>query len=231
MPGAILAGGEGQRIQAVSVCKPLAEVHGEAMIARLLRQMKALGIGPIWVALRSQNKAAEKALAMVKVPHVHCFFVETPSSMHTLWEVSQRVVLTSNEHLFVSMVDTIIREEDLKNYVKFCTSLKPNESAILVTPFIDDEKPLFVSIDDSGAVVDIGSQRGSLVTSGMYCLSHQVFSHLEYCINVGLHRMRNFLSYLNKNGHTLKAFTVPKTVDIDRPKDITVAENFLGENQ
>lgn len=198
------------------------------MVIRLLRQMKALGIGPIWVALRSQGKAA--ALAMVGDPHVHCFFVKTPSSMHTLWEVSKRMVLTSHEHLFVSMVDTIIKEEDLKNYVRFCASLKPNESAILITPFIDDERPLFVSIDDSGAIVDIGSQRGGLVTSGMYCLSHKVFGCLEDCINVGMHRMRNFLSYLHENGHTLKAFTVPKTLDIDRPEDITAAENFLKES-
>ena len=229
---AILAAGEGSRIKHISEHKPMVKLLGKPMIERLIAQMKACGANQFTIAFNTaEKKMPFTTLAALGSQGINHFFVDTPSSMHTLYEVLKRANL-SEGHILVSMVDTIIKEKDFINYCQHCQNIKEGESSILITSFIDDEKPLTVQVDGKGQVVgfDTAVESGSSVTSGMYYFSSDILPHLEKCINSGVFKMRNFLAVLLKSGHKINSFLVPKTVDIDRPEDVQAAENFLRED-
>lgn len=125
------------------------------------------------------------------------------------------------------MVDTILKPEDLKNFLGFCRSLDPGDCAVLVTPFVDDEKPLWVQVNAKGFVERFDSAQGQFVTSGMYFLAPRALERAAPMIAQGTHKMRNFLSKLVEDGIPIKTFVVAKTIDVDHPSDLNQAEEFL----
>ena len=227
---AILAAGEGLRIKEINEFKPLVKILGRPMIDRLVSQMSMARPKRFIVAMNTRERQIElKNLPAFSQNKVELFYVDTPSSMHTLYEVMKRAELGDNGHILISMVDTILKDGDFAAYFESAIKLGHSQSSVLVTSFIDDESPLIVELNEQQEVLKFGGplQEGSVVTSGMYCLSSAVMPHLEDCINNDMKKMRNFLSYLVTQGHTVKAFTIAKTLDVDRPSDVKVAEEFL----
>jgi NDP-sugar pyrophosphorylase family protein len=101
-----------------------------------------------------------------------------------------------------------------------------------VTSFVDDEKPLWVELDSSLTVTELGpAAKGSgWITSGMYFFHPEVYAHVAEARARGLGALREFLALLLERGCRLKGFPVEKSVDVDRPEDIEVAERFLKES-
>jgi len=149
--------------------------------------------------------------------------------MHSLFEVTKKLKLNQGEHFFVSMVDSIVAPEDSRRFLNFCATLPPDESALLVTRYIDDEKPLTLKTDDAGFIRTFQCPIDSdvLITSGVYYFSSNIITVLEDLIKEGHSKMRNFLSALIERNYKIKAFEVQKTLDIDRPEDIVSASEFL----
>ncbi len=227
---AILAAGEGSRLKSICEFKPMIPICGTPLVERVMERLLSLGVEQIVVAFNSHEKKMNwELLPSFKRPEVKIIFVDTPSSMHTLYEVLKELKPNKDDHILASMVDTIIKEKDFLNYFKSLESLQSNESCLLVTPFIDDEKPLTVKLNKQNIIEGFNCpiEAGTVVTSGMYGLSGAIFSHLEKELAGGTHKMRNFLASLIPVGHTLKGFVVEKTLDIDRPEDVKVAEDFL----
>lgn len=170
-----------------------------------------------------------KRLPSLMQRHIHYFFKSTPSSMHSLFEVVKKLNLMPGEHFFVSMVDSIVRPEDSRRFLQFCSGLPTDQSAILVTRFIEDEKPLTVKADDLGYVKSFQAplDEDALITSGVYYFSSNVVPVLEELIREGHSKMRNFLSALIERNYRIRIFEVQKTLDIDRPEDILSASEFL----
>ena len=170
-------------------------------------------------------------LPSLKILNVDFFFKSTPSSMHSLYEVSQRLDIQPGEHFFISMVDSIVKPEDAKKFHQFCLTLKNDESAIIVTPFIEDEKPLTLKVNSQNYITEFQCPitEDVLITSGVYYLSAQVLPLLKEMIQTGQMKMRTFLTELIKRNHKIKGFQISKTLDIDRPEDIQSAEAFLKE--
>jgi NDP-sugar pyrophosphorylase family protein len=129
------------------------------------------------------------------------------------------------------MADTVILPEDFTAFVRFCGSLGPAESAVLVTSFVDDEKPLWVDVDEGGRVTRFGSEKGRFVTSGMYFLSPAAMELALAEVSRGTHKMRNFLAKLVDSGEAVKLFAVSKTIDVDHPSDLEKAAQFLQADQ
>ena len=139
------------------------------------------------------------------------------------------------------MVDTVLKKEDLQSFLKFCSREHQGKTQLLVTPFVEDEKPLVVKVDGNrnekqSEIVQIGGtfEAGDVVTSGMYCFSPLVFDLFkgqskdqENQDLKNMNKMRNFLNFLLQNGFKMSSFRVEKTIDIDHPEDIKTAENFL----
>lgn len=125
------------------------------------------------------------------------------------------------------MADTIMKPADLRAFAQFCADLPANSCAVLVTPFVDDEKPLWVQVDSENFVTRFGSEPGPYVTSGMYFLSPEAMKNAQACVSQGMEKMRNFLADLVNKKVPIKTFVVSKTIDVDHPSDLQKAELFL----
>lgn len=227
---AILAAGEGSRLKSVTHFKPLASINGTPLLELTLQNLHFHDFSSTHIIFNHEEKSMDmKRLPSLMQRHIHYFFKSTPSSMHSLFEVAKKMKLTPDEHFFVSMVDSIVRPEDSKRFLQFCSTLPMDQSAIMVTRYIEDEKPLTVDADDQGYVksFQLPIEADSLVTSGVYYFSANVVQVLEELIREGHSKMRNFLSALIERNYRIKVFEVQKTLDIDRPEDILSASEFL----
>lgn len=220
----ILGAGLGSRLQGVATCKPLAMLGNESLLTRLITLLRHEGVENIHCALR--DELVEQSLRASLPGGCHYLFVNTESSLHTLAEVAASFT-PPPEHLFLTMADTVLHKEDFEGYFRFCQSLKTDECAILATHHIDDEKPLYVTLGTNGLITEFGSNPTNLVTSGMYCLSRSALGHIAGQVDSGMNKMRNFLSFLTAQKVPIKAYIVEKTVDVDHPRDLKQALEFL----
>ncbi len=224
-PLGILGAGLGSRLRSQAKTKPLVEIAGETLLARLQRQFRAAGITQISCALREELLSpADKAALPGAIDYI---FVNTESSLHTLVELAAKMRPQINT-LF-SMADTVMRTEDVAAFVHFCQGLEAHTCALLVTPHVDDESPLWVAVDEQGRVTSLGAEPARFVTSGMYFLSPEALQLGAEKLALGTHKMRNFLSFLLASKIPIKTFVVEKTIDVDHPSDLEKAKHFLTD--
>ena len=153
----------------------------------------------------------------------------TPSSMHSFWELSK---VMKPGKFCLTTVDTIFREEDFARYVAAFEADDKHDGLWAVTPFIEDEKPLYVDVDrrmNIKAFCDQAFDGAKYVSGGVYAMTDKAFPVLNECIDKGISRMRNFQRALIEAGMKLKAFSIDKIIDVDHASDIEVAQNFINE--
>ncbi len=228
----ILAAGEGTRLKSISPFKPIVKIYESPLLELTYQNLHFKDFNLVKIIFNEDElKMDISLLPSLKSHNTSYFFKNTSSSMHSLFEASNKLNLKSGEHFFVSMVDSIVKPHDAKKFHEFCKTIKDDESAILVTSFIEDEKPLTLKINNHGYISEFQCpiEKDVHITSGVYYFSDSVIPLLSEMINNGQTKMRNFLSELVKNKHKIKAFHVEKTLDIDRPEDIKTAESFLKE--
>jgi dTDP-glucose pyrophosphorylase len=158
---------------------------------------------------------------------LHLVVKTTPSSMHSLWHLS-RVIPQGK--FCLTTVDTIFREEDFKGYIEAFEADQDHDGMWAVTPFVDDEKPLWVDVDDQMGITafrDKAWDGARYVSGGVYAMTHEAFTVLDQCIEQGISRMRNFQRALIDACKHLQAYSIDKIVDVDHAEDIATAEAFL----
>ena len=237
MTFAVIAAGEGSRLasEGVSAPKPLVRVGGELMIDRLVRVFCDNGATRIVAACNQQMADVQKHFECIggRCSPVHFDFIvrSTPSSMHSLWELSP---LLGDEPFVLTTVDTVFREGEFADYVcRFRQLIASGEAEGLmgVTDYIDDEAPLYVDTDGQQSIVGFLDSCDSprYVSAGIYGLTPKSLVTLRKCIQRGESRMRNFQRALVSDGLRLRAFPFSKVLDIDHASDILKAEEFLRE--
>jgi NDP-sugar pyrophosphorylase family protein len=222
----ILGAGLGSRLRSEAGTKPLASLgEGETLLGLLLDRFLRAGASEIRCALRDELLTEKLRATLPRPAGVDYLFKDTDSSLHTLAELIRS--WPARSPTLFSMADTVMLPADFERFLAFCRSLPPGENAVLVTTFIDDEKPLYVRADGQGNAVSFGSEPTPLVTSGMYFLQPEAMEIALELVNSGTHKMRNFLSELAARGAPIKTFVVGKTIDVDHPSDLAKAAAFL----
>lgn len=229
---AIIAAGEGSRLaqEGVALPKPLVRLQGEPMIERLARIMSRHHAQSVSIIVNEQMTEVQEAVRRLDlgVP-LNLVVKTTPSSMHSFWHLS-RVIPPGK--LCLTTVDTIFREDDFARYIDAFEHDDTHDGLWAVTPFIDDEKPLYVEVDERMRVTAFSDERRPgtrLVSGGVYAMSDRAFAVLDRCIARGVSRMRNFQRALVDEGFALGAFVIDKIVDVDHAADIATAEAFLRQ--
>ncbi len=99
----------------------------------------------------------------------------------------------------------------------------------IVTDYIDDEKPLYVDVDNKMNITGFldNSDSCKYISGGIYGLTPKAIDTLESCVDAGQSRMRNFQRQLVTDNLNLKAFPFAKIVDVDHAEDIKKAEQFV----
>ncbi len=229
---AIIAAGEGSRLaqEGVAKPKPLVELSGEPMIMRLMNIFQRCNAESISVIINDFMPEVRQYLESISldVP-LNVVVKSTPSSMHSFWELSK---VMKPGKFCLTTVDTIFREEDFARYVSAFEADDKHDGLWAVTPFIEDEKPLYVDVDrrmNIKAFCDQAFDGAKYVSGGVYAMTDKAFPVLNECIDKGISRMRNFQRALIENGMRLKAFSIDKIIDVDHASDIEVAQNFINE--
>ena len=228
---AIIAAGEGSRLaqEGVTKPKPLVELQGEPMIGRLINLMLRCNAESISIIVNEHMTEVRQYLEGLTLPvPLNLVVKTTPSSMHSLWHLS-RVI--PNGKFCLTTVDTIFREEDFKEYIDAFESDCEYDGMWAVTPFVDDEKPLWVEVDDNMGITafrDKAWEGAKYVSGGVYAMTDKAFTVLDDCIERGISRMRNFQRALVEAGFSLQAYSIDKIVDVDHADDIATAEAFLA---
>lgn len=227
---AIIAAGEGSRLaqEGVAKPKPLVELSGEPMILRLMNIFMRCNAESISVIINDFMPEVRAFLNTLRldVP-LNVVVKSTPSSMHSFWELSK---VMKPGKFCLTTVDTIFREKDFAQYIAAFEADTRHDGMWAVTPFIEDEKPLYVDVDrrmNIKAFCDKPFEGAKYVSGGVYAMSDKAFPVLNDCIERGVSRMRNFQRALIDAGMKLKAFSIDKIIDVDHASDIAVAQDFI----
>ena len=227
---AIIAAGEGSRLaqEGVAKPKPLVELNGEPMIMRLINIFMRCNAQSISIIINDFMPEVKEFLNNIKldVP-LNIVVKSTPSSMHSFWELSK---VMKPGKFCLTTVDTIFREDDFARYIAASEANDTHDGMWAVTPFIEDEKPLYVDVDNDmniKAFCDKPFDGARYVSGGVYAMSHKAFPVLNNCIEQGISRMRNFQRALIAAGMHLKAYSIDKIIDVDHASDIAVANSFI----
>ena len=232
---AIIAAGEGSRLaqEGVKKPKPLVELCGEPMIGRLINIFVRCNAESVSVIVNQEMTEVQDYLKQLKatlpVP-LNIVVKSTPSSMHSFYELSR--VMPSGRFCLTT-VDTIFREDDLRHYIEAMEAASDCDGMMAVTPYVDDEKPLWVETDEALNIVNFRDQSfdgAKYISGGVYALSDKAVEVLERCMANGVSRMRNFQRALVADGLKLKAYPIAKILDVDHASDIEKAINFINGN-
>ena len=231
---AIIAAGEGSRLaqEGVKKPKPLVDLCGEPMIGRLINIFVRCNAESVSVIVNKEMTEVKAYLDSLKetlpVP-LNIVVKSTPSSMHSFYELTQ-VMKTGK--FCLTTVDTIFKEADFAKYITAFEADTSHDGMMAVTPFIEDEKPLYVDVDESfeiKAFKDSWYENAKYISGGIYALTDKSWTVLEECISSGVARMRNFQRALITAGLKLKAYPIEKILDVDHASDIEMAQQFIKE--
>ena len=228
---AIIAAGEGSRLaqEGVAKPKPLVELQGEPMIGRLINIMLRCHAESVSIIINEHMTQVREYLEKVELPvPLNLVIKTTPSSMHSFWHLSQ--VIPAGKFCLTT-VDTIFREQDFKGYIEAFEHDDSHDGMWAVTPFVDDEKPLWVETDPQMNITAFRDKKwdsATYVSGGVYAMTDKAFGVLDKCIEQGISRMRNFQRALVQEGFALQAYSIDKIVDVDHADDIVTAEAFLN---
>ena len=170
---AIIAAGEGSRLaqEGVAKPKPLVELQGEPMIGRLINIMLRCNAESISIIVNEHMTEVREYLESLELPvPLNLVVKTTPSSMHSLWHLSHVI---PEGKFCLTTVDTIFREEDFKGYIHAFEKDEDHDGMWAVTPFVDDEKPLWVEVDDQMNITafrDKGWDGAKYVSGGVYAM-------------------------------------------------------------
>jgi len=231
---AIIAAGEGSRLaqEGVKLPKPLVKLCGEPMIGRLINIMLRCHASSVSVIVNEYSTQVREYLESLQLPvPLNLVVKTTPSSMHSLWHLSK--VIPSGKFCLTT-VDTIFREEDFRGYIEAFEADDTHDGLWAVTPFVDDEKPLWVEVDPEMNITAFSDQRregAHYVSGGVYAMTDRAREVLDRCIEQGVSRMRNFQRALVDAGFNLQAYSIDKIIDVDHAGDIATAEAFISGKQ
>ena len=229
----IIAAGEGSRLaqEGVAKPKPLVELNGEPMVQRLINIFLRCNAESISIIVNEHMTEVRQFVEQLKLPvPLNVVVKTTPSSMHSFWELSK---VMQKGKFCLTTVDTIFREPDFAKYIAAFEADAEHDGMWAVTPFIEDEKPLYVDVDEPTmrikAFRDEAYEGAKYVSGGIYAITDKAFPVLDKCIEKGISRMRNFQRALIDEGFNLQAYSIDKIIDVDHASDIEVAQRFIAE--
>lgn len=231
MKAGIIAAGLGERMVrgGIKTPKPLVPVAGQPLISRIISMAAKLGASSIACIVNAENMAVAGYLKESSWPLPLDVIVRTtPNSMESLFSLAP---LLSDEPFILFTVDVVAGHETMQKFLDRARRPGNGCGALALTGFIDDEKPLWVSINETGKIIAMGNAASGsgYITAGFYYFSPEVFDLVDGARGKGLTALRQFLGFLIDSGYPLYGIPVSKTLDVDFPEDIAKAEAFLKE--
>jgi NDP-sugar pyrophosphorylase family protein len=229
----IIAAGRGERLAqaGIPVPKPLVPIGGKPLIARIIEAGVGLGVASVACVVNELNPAVGDFVRSCGWPlPVDLVVKTTPNSMESLFCLAPYL---SGEPFLLSTVDVVFGPGILNTFLSEARALADSDGALAITRYVDDERPLWVAVDDQSRITAMGdAAAGSgYVTAGFYHLAPGAFAEIDAARKRRLNSLRQFLGHLVESGYRLHGVPVGKTVDVDLPADIVAAEDYVRESQ
>ena len=224
LQGGIIAAGEGSRLRAdgYRLSKPMVPVGGRPLIEHALDRFRSVGIQRVTLVI---NEASDDCQQWLE-GHAEDFELDvivrtTPSSYATFQVVAGRF---GNAPAVITAVDTIMPANDFRYFVKSASSFADDALVLGVTDHVDDENPLWVTLNKSdGRIRQIGGGGGTHVTAGLYWLPPQ----RPASPGKDFARLRDYLGWLVAEDQPVYGVALPCVFDIDRARDVVAAEGTV----
>jgi NDP-sugar pyrophosphorylase family protein len=222
--GGIIAAGVGSRLRTdgYRMSKPMVRVAGRPLIEHALDRFRAAGIRRLTVILNDESDDCRGWLDGHRADlDLDLIVRTTPSSYVSFQLVVDRL---DPAPAVITAIDSIMPTSDFHAYVMAATGF-PGDAVVLgVTDYVDDENPLWATLDATdGRIRQLGGDRGSHVTAGLYVLPAQRPAEPS----AGFVRLRDYLAWLVAEGRPVYGVVLPRVFDIDRARDIIAAESAV----
>jgi NDP-sugar pyrophosphorylase family protein len=223
LTGGIIAAGEGSRLREDGWAepKPLVPVAGVPLLETVILNFRAAEVRPVTIIVNERERGCVE-WARGRFPELDLRFIvkTTPSSLASFLEV-----LGAGEPgpMLISTVDAWCRPADFAGFAAAAARRPASALVLAITPFVADEKPLWVTLGRDGRVVRVGGPSGDAVTAGIYLVPEALRGQRP---PRELERLRDFLGWLVEQGQAVYAETIETVVDVDRASDVALAESL-----
>ena len=218
--GGILAAGQGTRLKADGFCssKAMTPVGGRPLIDHALERFRAVGLRRVTVIINEESDDCRQWLERNADDFDLDLIVQTtPSSYASFAIVAGRL---AGERALITTVDSILPVDDFCTFVRSAAALPEDAVALGVTTHVNDEKPLWATLDAAGRIRPLGGTSGSHVTAGLYGLP----AARPSAQGADFARLRDYLQWLAERAPTY-GVVLPLVFDIDRACDVQEAES------
>jgi NDP-sugar pyrophosphorylase family protein len=201
-----------------TMSKPLVPVEGVPLVAHVIENFLAARIENLAIIFNAREEdCAEFVRSHFKAADIRILVKTTDSSLESYREIAR--MLPPGPAL-VSTVDAWCPRPDFLEFARRAAAAPDEETVLAVTPFVADEKPLWVRLDPAGLVTEIGGASGDAVTAGIYVFPERV---RKLTAPATLGRLREYLAWLVERGETVRGIGIEAVVDVDREADIALA--------
>lgn len=220
--GGIIAAGEGSRLRAdgYAMSKPMLPLRGKPLIAHTLDRFRSARINRVTIIINEESDDLRHWLRS-HARDVDLIVRTTPSSYASFRIVAERLAPAP---AIVTTVDAILSDDDFRRFAREAEGFGDDAVVLGVTSYVDDEKPLWATLDAKGRVVKLGGASGSHVTAGLYRLPEGGLPAPPS----DFARLRDYLGWLADRGDPVYGVALPLVFDIDRAHDVEAAEAALG---
>jgi NDP-sugar pyrophosphorylase family protein len=218
--GGIIAAGQGTRLRAdgYRVSKPMTPVGGRPLIGHALDRFRAVGVRRVAIIVNEASADCQRWLR----DHEQDFDLDvivrtTPSSYASFQLVAARLI---GAPALITTVDTILPLGDFELFVKLAAGFGDDAIVLGLTAHLDDDQPLWATLDRDARIRSLGGDQGAHVTAGLYWLpAHKIASPA-----IPFGRLRDYLKWLVDERHPVFGVVLPQVFDIDRLCDVAAAE-------
>ena len=158
--GGVIAAGHGTRLRAdgYRVSKPMTPVGGQPLIGHALDRFRAVGVRQATVIINEGSDDCRRWLS----DHAQDFDLDlivrtTPSSYASFELVAARL---AGAPALITTVDAIMPVGAFQRFVSSAASF-PDDAVVLgLTGHVDDENPLWATMDEDGRILRLGGDHG-----------------------------------------------------------------------
>lgn len=226
----IIAAGHGERLAGAHprTVKPLVPVRGKPLVHWVVSGLRSAGTRSLVVLLNTDGDAVREYLEAEFRDLEWTFLRRDTGSSWESFRLVSRTLSERAEEFLVSTVDALIPPAETARFSREAFSPPRPAAALALTRFVEDEKPLWADVDESGAVTALGPKavERRAVTCGLYALSRPAVSGMKEASAFG--RLRDFWIDLVGSGRPVRGLVLADTVDVDRPDDLPAAEKVVS---
>lgn len=218
--GGVIAAGDGTRLRAEGyrVSKPMVPVCGRPLIDRTLDRFRAVGIRQLSIIINQTSDDCRRWLYEHTADfEIDLIVLTTPSSYASFQIVANRLL---GAPALISTVDAVMPASAFRAFLESALNLPRNAVALGLTDHIDDDNPLWATMDADARIRQLGGSEGSHVTAGLYWLPKERPAEPT----TSFARLRDYLSWLIGQHQPVCGIVLPRVFDIDRARDIAAAE-------